>query len=126
MRIPGLKLTVVAADGQNIEPITIDEFRIGVAETYDVIVEPDADSAYTIFAQGIDRTGYARGILSPDADWTADVPPMDPPVLLGHREMGMGGIDDSQHDMSNMSGMDHSQHKMSGMQEVVPKGITME
>ena len=122
VRIPGLKLTVVAADGQIIEPITIDEFRIGVAETYDVIVEPDADSAYTIFAQSIDRTGYARGILSPDADWTADVPAMDPPVLLGHREMGMGGVDDSQHDMSNMSGMDHSQHEMSGMQKVVPKG----
>ena len=141
VRIPGLKMTVVAADGQNIEPITIDEFRIGVAETYDVVVEPSIDSAYTIFAQSIDRTGYTRGTLSPDADWSAEIPPMDPPALLGHREMGMGGMDHSQHDMSNMSGMDdmdhsqhdmskmsgmgdmdHSQHDMSGMQEVAPEG----
>ena len=121
VRIPGMKMTVVAADGQNIEPITIDEFRIAVAETYDVIVEPSIDSAYTIFAQSIDRTGYARGILSPDANWSADVPQMDPPALLGHRDMGMGGMDHSKHDMSKMSGMDHSMHdmsKMSGMQEM--------
>ena len=141
VRIPGLKMTVVAADGQNIEPITIDEFRIGVAETYDVVVEPSIDSAYTIFAQSIDRTGYTRGTLSPDADWSAEIPPMDPPALLGHREMGMGGMDQGQHDMSNMSGMgdmdhsqhdmskmsgmgdmDHSQHDMSGMQEVAREG----
>lgn len=141
VRIPGLKMTVVAADGQNIEPITIDEFRIGVAETYDVVVEPSIDSAYTIFAQSIDRTGYTRGTLSPDPDWSAEVPPMDSPALLGHREMGMGGmgqgehdmgkmsgmgdLDHSQHDMSKMSGMggmDHSQHDMSGMQEVAREG----
>jgi FtsP/CotA-like multicopper oxidase with cupredoxin domain len=121
VRIPGLKMKVVAADGQNIEPVSIDEFRIGVAETYDVIVEPSADSAYTIFAQSIDRTGYARGILSPQADWAAEVPPMDPPALLGHRDMGMGGMDHSQHDMgkmSGMAGMNDSQYdmgKMSGM-----------
>ena len=141
VRIPGLEMTVVAADGQNIEPVTVDEFRIGVAETYDVIVEPNADSAYTIFAQSIDRTGYTRGTLSPNAEWVAEVPQMDPPALLGHREMGMGGMDHSQHDMSDMSGMgsmdqgrhdmsqmsdmsgmDHSQHGMSGMQEVARQG----
>ena len=140
VRMPGLKMTVVAADGQNIEPVTVDEFRIGVAETYDVIVEPHADSAYTIFAQAIDRTGYARGTLTPDADWVAEVPPVDSPTLLGHREMGMGGMntgqadmgdmsgsgemDHSGHDMGNMSdsaGMDHSQHAMRGMQEVSQK-----
>jgi CopA family copper-resistance protein len=133
VRIPGLKMKIVAADGQNIEPVSIDEFRMGVAETYDVIVEPSADSAYTIFAQSIDRTGYARGILSPHADWAAEVPSMDPPALLGHRDMGMGGMDHSQHDMGKMSGMagmsdmsgmkgmDHSRHKMSGMQEVAQK-----
>ena len=121
VRIPGLKMKVVAADGQNIEPVSIDEFRIAVAETYDVIVEPSADSAYTIFAQSIDRTGYARGILSPDANWSAEVPQMDPPALLGHRDMGMGGMSGMDHDMSKMSGMsgmDHSKHdmnKMSGM-----------
>jgi CopA family copper-resistance protein len=121
VRIPGLKMTVVAADGQNIEPVSVDEFRIGVAETYDVIVEPHADSAYTIFAQAIDRTGYARGILSPNADWAAEVPQMDPPALLGHRDMGMGGMDHSQHDMSGMSdmaGMNHSKHNVSGMPEM--------
>jgi len=128
VRIPGLKMTVVAADGQNIEPISVDEFRIAVAETYDVVVEPSADSAYTIFAQSIDRTGYARGILSPDANWSAEVPQMDPPALLDHRDMGMGGMSGMDHDMSgmsgmdnDMSGMDHSKHdmsKMSGMQEM--------
>ena len=125
VRIPGLKMKVVAADGQNIEPVSIDEFRIGVAETYDVVVEPNADSAYTIFAQSIDRTGYTRGILSPHADWAADVPSMDPPALLGHRDMGMGGMDHSQHDMSSMSGMggmNGSKHDMGGMQVVAQKG----
>ncbi len=135
IRIPGLKMTVVAADGQNIEPVTVDEFRIGVAETYDVIVEPNVDSAYTIFAQTIDRSGYARGLLSPNAEWFAEVPRMDPPALLGHRDMGMGGMDhsghsmsnmsgmdDSGHDMSGVSGMDHSGHDMSGMQEMGQMG----
>ncbi len=119
VRIPGLNMTVVAADGQNVAPVTIDEFRIGVAETYDVIVEPSADSAYTIFAQSIDRTGFAQGGLTPDAGWSAEVPPMDPPALLGHRDMGMG-MNHSGHDMESMSGMgdmDHSGHDMSGMIE---------
>ncbi|MCH8866164.1 MAG: copper resistance system multicopper oxidase [Proteobacteria bacterium] len=119
VRIPGLKMTVVAADGQNIEPVTIDEFRIGVAETYDVIVEPAADSAYTIFAQGIDRSGFARGTLAPSGDWVAEVPQMDPPALLGHADMGMamdmGGMDHSQH---NMGGMDHSKHKMNTKRDI--------
>ncbi len=113
VRIPDLKMTVVAADGQNIEPVTVDEFRIGVAETYDVIVEPRADRAYTIFAQSIDRSGYTRGTLSPDAGWRAGIPPLDPPAILGHRDMGMGhGL----HDMSatpDTGGMNHSGHDMS-------------
>ena len=115
VRIPGLKMTVVAADGQNIQPVSIDEFRIAVAETYDVVVEPSADRAYTIFAQSIDRTGYARGILSPDANWSAEIPRMDPPALLGHRDMGMGGMSDMDHDMSGGSGMDHRKHEMGKM-----------
>ncbi|MCP6135230.1 copper oxidase, partial [Klebsiella pneumoniae] len=64
VRIPGLKMTVVAADGQYVKPVSIDEFRIAVAETYDVIVEPEHEQAYTIFAQSMDRTGYARGTLA--------------------------------------------------------------
>lgn len=129
VRIPGLKMTVVAADGQNIEPVTVDEFRMGVAETYDVVIEPGADSAYTIFAQSIDRTGFARGTLTPDADWSAEIPLMDPPAILSHQDMGMGAdhgghdiadMDRGKHDMGNMSGMggmDHSQRNMSGMTE---------
>ena len=65
VRIPGLKMTVIAADGQDVEPVSVDEFRISVAETYDVLVEPASDTAYTIFAQSIDRTGYARGTIAP-------------------------------------------------------------
>jgi len=67
LRIPDLKLTVVAADGQDIEPGTVDELRVAAAEVYDVLVEPHDDRAYTIFAQSIDRSGYARGTLAPRA-----------------------------------------------------------
>ncbi len=62
--IPGLKMTVVASDGNNIQPVSVDEFRIGVAETYDVIVEPEENHAYAIFAQSLDRSGYALGALT--------------------------------------------------------------
>jgi CopA family copper-resistance protein len=102
VRVPGLKMTVVASDGQNIEPVSVDEFRIGVAETYDVIVEPAGDSAYTIFAQSIDRTGFTRGVLTSDASLQAEVPPMDYAPTLGHSDMGM-----------SMAGMDHG--SMAGM-----------
>ncbi|MEN8213709.1 MAG: copper resistance system multicopper oxidase [Pseudomonadota bacterium] len=113
VRIPGLKMTVVAADGQNIEPVSVDEFRIGVAETYDIVVEPKHDRAYTIFSQDIARSGYARGTLTPDMELTAKVPGMDPVPYLGHQDMGMdmSGMDHSGHDMSAMA-MDHSQHQM--------------
>ncbi len=92
VRIPGLKMTVVAADGQNIEPVTVDEFRIGVAETYDVLVEPAADRAYCIFAQAMDRTGHARGTLTPDPSLTAEVPEYDPYPILTMTDMGMTGM----------------------------------
>ncbi|QGY40563.1 copper resistance system multicopper oxidase [Pseudodesulfovibrio cashew] len=88
VRIPGLKMTVVAADGQDIQPVAVDEFRIGVAETYDVVVEPD-DGAYCVFAQAIDRSGYAHGTLTPDISLKAEVPPFDPLPLLSHKDMGM-------------------------------------
>jgi len=114
VRIPGLKMTVVASDGQYIQPVSVDEFRIGVAETYDVIVEPDADRAYSIFSQAIDRSGYARGTLTPDLNMTIDVPAMDPAPLLTHGDMGM---DMSMMDHSSMAGMDHSKmgHSMPAM-----------
>jgi CopA family copper-resistance protein len=111
VRIPGLKMTVVAADGQYVQPVSIDEFRIGVAETYDVIVEPEHDMAYTVFAQAIDRSGYARGTLTPDYSLTGEVPPLDPVPLLTHTDMGMG-MDHSMHNMGGASQMDHSQHNM--------------
>ncbi len=89
IRIPGLKMTVVSSDGQYVEPVTVDEIRIGVAETYDVIVEPSTDMAYTIFAQSIDRSGYARGTLTPDINLTADTPPLDKTGNLSHSDMAM-------------------------------------
>jgi len=120
--IPGLKMTVVAADGQYVEPVSVDEFRIGVAETYDVLVEPKDDRAYALFAQAIDRSGYARGTLTPDPSLTAEVPEMDPAPVLMHGDMGMShgghaGHDrgDVDHRHHNMASMDHSQNDMADM-----------
>ena len=114
VRIPGLKMTVVASDGQYIQPVSVDEFRIGVAETYDVIVEPSAERAYSIFSQAIDRSGYARGTLTPNVEMIAEVPELDAAPLLTHGDMGM--------DMSSMSGMDHSGHDMGAMNDSKKSG----
>src|SRR5947208_7272224 len=92
VRIPNLPMTVVQTDGNDVEPITVDEFRISVAETYDVIVQPKADRAYTLFVQAEDRTGYARGTLAPRPGMTAALPPLDPGPLRMMTDMGMGGI----------------------------------
>jgi len=115
VRIPSCKMTVVAADGQNIEPVTIDDFRIAVAETYDVVVEPSADQAHTIFAQAIDRTGFAYGVLTPDLNMKAELPELDPVPILTMADMGMDHSamsDDMMMDMPEHSGhqMDHSMH----------------
>ncbi len=92
VRIPGLKLTVIAADGQNVAPVEVDEFRIATAEVYDVLVRPDQDRAYTIFAQSIDRSGYARGTLAPRIGMEAEVPALDPiPTLTMIDMMGAMG-----------------------------------
>ncbi|MGB2064590.1 MAG: copper resistance system multicopper oxidase [Marinomonas gallaica] len=119
VRIPGLKMTVVASDGQNVQPVTIDEFRIGVAETYDVIVEPKMEDAYCIFVQSIDRSGYTVGNFTSDEMFTAKIPDMDPMPILGHGDMGMNmeGMDHSKmamgsDSMSGMEGMDHSKMAM--------------
>ncbi|MEE4910145.1 copper resistance system multicopper oxidase [Pseudomonas alliivorans] len=121
VRIPGLKMTVVASDGLHVKPVSVDEFRIAVAETFDVIVEP-ADGAYTVFAQSMDRTGYARGTLASRPGMKADVPPLDPRPLLSMDDIGMAGMDHGamSHGSTNqdsMQGMDHSQmgHDMQGM-----------
>ena len=87
--IPGLPLTVVAADGNDVEPVNVAEFRIGVAETYDVIVEP-RDAAFTIFAQSQDRSGYARATLAPRLGMTAPIPPLSPRPLRTMADMGTG------------------------------------
>ena len=128
VRIPGLKLTVIQADGQDVEPVTVDEFRFGPGETYDVMVEPQ-DDAYTIFAQSMERSGYARGTLSVRQGLTAPVPEPDSPEWLtmkdmmgamgggamGHDMMKMDSMGQTKMDHSQMSGgmaMDHSMHGM--------------
>ena len=113
VKIPGLRMTVVQADGQDVEPVAIDEFRIAVAETYDVIVEPESGRSYTIFAQSMDRSGFARGTLSESEGMVAEIPDLDPRPL---RTMGMMAMDG--HDMSDMDmeggAMDEMDHAAMG------------
>jgi CopA family copper-resistance protein len=106
VRIPGLKMTVVAADGQYVHPVTIDEFRIATAETYDVIVQPTGQDAFTIFAQSLDRTGFAAGTLAVREGLRAAVPDLDPRGMLTMADMGHGGMG------HEMSGMDHDMSAM--------------
>ena len=136
VRVPGLAMTVVQADGSDVEAIEVDEFRIGVAETYDVIVTPRRD-AYTIFAQAQDRSGYARGTLATRAGLAAAIPPMDPVPMRTMDDMGMGGMNmpgmkmgggaahgpSAPHGMSgmDMKGMSHEQ--MPGMKAPVDSSI---
>ena len=105
VRIPGLKMTVVAADGLYVHPVTVDEFRIAVAETFDVIVEPSGQDAFTIFAQDSGRTGYVSGTLAVREGLRAPIPPLDKRYLLTMSDMGMdhGGMD-----MSGGKGMEMS------------------
>jgi len=99
-RIPGLRMTVVQADGNDVRPVTVDEFQISVAETYDVIVEPAEDRAFTIVAESVDRSGMGRATLAPRPGMSAAVPPLRPRPTLGMEDMGMAGT-------GGMSGMDH-------------------
>lgn len=113
VRIPGLKMTVVAADGQHVKPVSVDELRIAVAETYDVIVEPESEQAYTIFAQSMDRTGYSRGTLAVREGLQAPVPTVDPRPIISMNDMGMDHGDMGGMDHDSMAGMDHN--SMAGM-----------
>lgn len=123
VRIPGQTLTVVAADGQPVKPVEVHEFRFGPGETYDVLVTPNED-ACTLFAQTMDRSGYAAGTLATAAGMSAEVPENDPVEWLSMEDM-MGSMDHSgmdhsamKHDMASMSGMngmDHSAMDHSGM-----------
>jgi FtsP/CotA-like multicopper oxidase with cupredoxin domain len=113
VRIPGLKMTVVAADGNDVDPVPVDEFRLGVAETYDVIVEP-GNGAYTIFAQSEDRTGFARGTLAPRPGMAGPIPPMDPRPLRTMADMGMGNMAGMNMGGGGMAGMDMGTGKAQG------------
>ncbi|HKA55475.1 MAG TPA: copper resistance system multicopper oxidase [Candidatus Binatia bacterium] len=108
VRIPNLPMTVVQTDGNDVEPVTVDELRISVAETYDVVVQPQDASAFTIFAQSADRTGYARGTLAPREGMTAPIPPMDPRPLRTMVDMGMGHM--SGMGTGTMPGMNAERH----------------
>jgi CopA family copper-resistance protein len=107
VRIPGLRMTVVAADGQNVRPVEVDEFQIGNAETYDVIVQPMQDKAFTIVSESVDRSGLGRATLAPRSGMSAEVPPLRARPLTTMRDMGMdmGGMS---HGAMDMSGMDHA------------------
>ncbi len=96
VRIPGLRMTVVAADGQHVRPVEVDEFQIGNAETYDVIVQPTQDKAFTIVSESVDRSGLGRATLAPRPGMSAEVPPLRERPLTTMRDMGM-----------DMGGMDH-------------------
>jgi len=134
VRLDGLPMTVVQADGNDVAPVTVDEFRISVAETYDVIVQPPADRAYTIFAQAEDRSGYARGTLAPRPGMAAAIPPMDPRPLRTMRDMGMGSMEQGsmsgmKMDQGSMPGMDHSSIQagaMPGMSSGSMQGMPMD
>jgi CopA family copper-resistance protein len=114
VRIPGLKLTVVAADGQNVRPVEVDEFQIGNAETYDILVQPAEDRAYTIVSEAVDRSGMVRATLAPRPGLTAEVPPLRERPLATMRDMGMDmsghgkASGSSEMDRSSMGGMDMS------------------
>ncbi len=116
VRIPGLKMTVVQADGQNVQPLAVDEFRIAVAETYDVIVEPQDEQAYTIFAETMDRSGYARGTLALREGLSAPLPKRRERPLRTMADMGMAhGSSGVNHDMSGIDSDSTMSHDMSGM-----------
>ncbi len=120
VRIPGLKMTVIAADGQNVVPVPVNEFRFGVGETYDVIVSPRGDRAYTIMAEPIDRSGFVLGTLAPRAGMQAHVPPPRARALLSMGDMGsMGGMAGMDH--GAMPGMDHG--AMPGMDHGAMPGM---
>jgi CopA family copper-resistance protein len=99
VRIPGVRMTVVQADGKNVRPVEVDEFQIGTAETYDIVVEPTGE-AHTIVAEAMDRSGMAVATLASRPGARAPVPPLRDPVLLTMKDMGHGSMDHS--------GMDHA------------------
>ncbi len=109
VRIPDLNMEVVMADGKTVRPVSVHEFRIGVAETYDVLVRPREDRAFTLFAESLDRSGYTRGTLAPEPGMEAPVPQLRPRPVRRLEDIGMGMMDDK-----TMGTMDHGQMKRNG------------
>jgi CopA family copper-resistance protein len=122
VRIPGLKMTVVAADGQYVHPVSVDEFRSAPAETLDVIVEPSGQDAFTIFAQDMGRTGCVSGTLAVREGLRASVPVVDPRPILSMADMGHGGMG---HDRSSMKGGEGGCGANMGMKEMPGRGHDM-
>jgi FtsP/CotA-like multicopper oxidase with cupredoxin domain len=124
VRIPGLKMTVVAADGQPVHPVTVDEFRIATAETFDVIVEPSGQEAFTIFAQAMDRTAYAAGTLAVRDGLRAPVPAPDPRVFLSMADMGHDSGAHAGHAMPGTTAPNHpkteARNPLVDMQAMMP------
>jgi FtsP/CotA-like multicopper oxidase with cupredoxin domain len=106
VRIPDLPMTVVNADGNDVRPVEVDEFQISVAETYDVVVQPTEDRAFTLVAESVDRSGLARATLAPRPGMSAEVPPLRPRPTLGMEAMGMAMHHDSPEESGN-----HDRHR---------------
>lgn len=123
LRIPGLRMTVVATDGIPVRPVEVDEFQIGNAETYDVIVVPE-DRAYSLVAETIDRSGMAVATLAPRAGLRAPVPPLRPRPTLDMRDMGMGGMDHGAHGGGGPA-MDHKMRDPAKVDFKVGVGVDM-
>lgn len=122
VRIPGLKMTIVQADGLNVRPVEVDEFQIGVAETYDVIVTPTDERAYTLVSEANDRSGMGRATLAPRAGMAAQVPRLRERPLANMKDMGMGDMDMSG---GSMEGIDHSGMAMPVKAGAASAGETM-
>ena len=121
VRIPGVPLTVVQADGQNVRPVTVDEFQIAVAETYDVVIGPMPDQAFTLVAESVDRSGMARATLAPREGMSAVVPPLRARPLASMKDMGMGAMDHSAPAPAvDHSKMDHSKMDHAAMGHMMP------
>jgi CopA family copper-resistance protein len=119
VRLPGLPMTVVQADGQNVQPVEVDELQIGVAETYDVIVTPTADGAFAIAAESMDRSGMAQAVLTSQPGRKAAFPALRDPPLLSMVDMGHGGMDHG--DASEDAQMDHSKMDHAAMGHAIPE-----
>lgn len=119
VRIPGLTMTVVQADGQNVQPVTVEEFRFGPAETYDIIVRPNDDRAYTIFAETLDRSGYAYGTLAPRPGMRGEIPARRSRPLRTMEDMGMTNHDHGHNTHTMKGSTTNLSHELATSQDTV-------